>query len=91
MQKSKVLICKRLGHNLMSEVWFYGDQLLDICDEYTYLGITFTTGGITNRSINILTSQAKKALASMCNELGVCEGLGGQYHTMTNKTQSLKI
>ena len=27
----------------------------------------------------------------MCNELGVCEGLGGQYHTMTNKTQSVKI
>ena len=69
MQKSKVLICKRLGHNLVSEVWFYGDQLLDICDEYTYLGITFTTGGITNRSINILTSQAKKVLASMYNHV----------------------
>ena len=27
----------------------------------------------------------------ICNELGVCEGLGGQYHTMTNKTQSVKI
>ena len=27
----------------------------------------------------------------LCNELGVCEGLGGQYHTMTNKTQSVKI
>ena len=26
-----------------------------------------------------------------CNELGVCEGLGGQYHTITNKTQSVKI
>jgi len=65
LQKSQVLICKRGGTDLPDEVWFCGDQMLDRCHTYTYLGVTFTPGGITNQSLNVLTNQAKKSLASL--------------------------
>ena len=47
------------------EVWFYGDQILDECTAFSYLGVTFTACGITNYSIDVLTGQAKKALATL--------------------------
>ena len=40
----------------------YGDQILNVCDTYNYLGISFTSGGITNTTLNVLRNQAKKSL-----------------------------
>ena len=65
MSKSKILICKNCGPRMNDEVWFYGDQILDECTAFSYLGVTFTACGITNYSIDVLTGQAKKALATL--------------------------
>ena len=65
MKKSSVLTCKPGGRTRMDEVWFWGEQILDTCTEYKYLGITFTCGGITNTCLNVLNDQAKKSLCSL--------------------------
>ena len=60
--KSQVMVCNRTGRVPLGEVWFIGDQCLESCDEYTYLGMNFTQGGITNRALSVLIGQAKKSL-----------------------------
>ena len=65
LTKTKVLVCRRggpLGHN---EHWFWGEKRIDICQCYKYLGINFSAGGITKRSISVLADQARKALLSL--------------------------
>ena len=58
--KSQVLVCKQSDQRRQNEVWFHGDQLLVECAGYSYLGITFTTGGITNISLNVLTGRLSR-------------------------------
>ena len=60
LSKSNVMICNQSGRRSGDEIWFYGDQILNVCDTYNYLGISFTSGGIINTSFNVLRNQAKK-------------------------------
>ena len=62
VSKSNVMICNQSGRRSEDEIWFYGDQILNVCDTYNDLGISFTSGGITNTSLNVLRNQAKKSL-----------------------------
>ena len=64
LSKTKVIICNKRVLN-DTEVWFYGDQRIEECDMYNYLGITFTKYGINNNSLNVLANQAKKSLGEL--------------------------
>ena len=73
-----------------SEVWGY-EFRKDI--ENVHVKFCRYILGVSSRALTcaVLGECGRMPLYVMCNELGVCEGLGGQYHTMTNKTQSVKI
>ena len=60
LEKSNVLVCKPFGAASM-------DEVLEHCQMYKYLGITFTRYGISDMSINcnVLNDQAKKSLVSL--------------------------
>lgn len=63
--KTKILVCRGGGRISMDEVWFWGDQLIEVCDSYKYLGLIFSACGITNLTLNTLVNQANAALASL--------------------------
>jgi hypothetical protein len=65
LEKSNILVCKPFGGVSMQEVWFWGENIIDHCDTYKYLGIAFTRYGISHASINMLNDQAKKSLVSL--------------------------
>ena len=89
LSKSNVLVCRRRELPVTDEVWYYGDQLIDVCKSYTYLGITFTQKGINNTSLDVLGNQAKKSLAGLQANLynigtfppAVSPVVSCQYHT----------
>ena len=60
-----MLVCKAGGRQGVNEIWFWGEKILDICSEYKYLGITFSSLGISNVCLNVFNDQAKKSLCSL--------------------------
>jgi hypothetical protein len=71
MSKLQVLVCKHLEQVILHEVWFFGDELIDICASYNYFGITIISGTITNHAINVSTGQVKKASGALVCQITV--------------------
>ena len=65
LSKTKVLVCRGGGPISKDEFWFWGDQLIDICSKYKYLGIYFSANGITQQSLDYLADQAGLAILSL--------------------------
>ena len=63
--KTKILVCRGGGPLSHNEVWFWGENLIDICQEYKYLGITFRANGIVNKSLDYVASQGMMALFAL--------------------------
>lgn len=59
--KTKVVIFSR-GKTRRIPVFNFGNNKLDICDDYNYLGITFNYNGNFNKAIKKQISQAKSAM-----------------------------
>ena len=73
-EKSNILVCRSGGRKHINEIWFWGDHIMEQCDNYKYLGITFSAGGITNTALTVLNDQAKKAMLSLLsgmNNIGI--------------------
>ena len=60
IDKTKIMIFNRGGHILNSFPFSYGHVPLQICNEYSYLGIMFTPSGSFTKAINILKEKANK-------------------------------
>ena len=74
LEKSNILVCRSGGRKHINEIWFWGDHIMEQCDNYKYLGITFSAGGITNTALTVLNDQAKKAMLSLLsgmNNIGI--------------------
>jgi hypothetical protein len=52
LSKSNILVCNAGGRQCINEFWFWGEKILDKCSEY--LGITFSSRGISNICLNVL-------------------------------------
>ena len=68
MVKTKILICKT-GRIALNEVWFWGDQYIDRCDNYKYLGVFMYPNGITHKSLCHIRDQANLAVLQLHNRL----------------------
>jgi hypothetical protein len=68
LNKSSVLVCNR-NIRQCNIVFFYGADLLETCEFYNYLGVTFTSRGINNVSLQVLCNQAKKSLGVLSTRL----------------------
>ena len=62
--KTKILICSP-GRRSMSEFWFLGEQLVDVCNSYCYLGVNIYSNGISNQSIQDISDKACVSLCKM--------------------------
>jgi hypothetical protein len=60
-EKTKVMVFRKGGYLAKNEVWYLGDQKLEVVNNYTYLGYTFTTMLSANQSVSHLAFKAKKA------------------------------
>ena len=63
--KTRILIGNQSGPESQREFWFWGDRLMEKCRSYKYLGIVFTTSGISKNSLLNLYEQANSALLAM--------------------------
>ena len=51
LQKTKVIIFRKGGHIAAHERWFIAGNMLEIVNEYKYLGYNFTTKMSSNNAI----------------------------------------
>lgn len=61
INKTKIMIFNKRGHTLSKYSFTYGNIVLQLCNEYSYLGIIFTPSGSFTKAINILKDKACKA------------------------------
>jgi hypothetical protein len=59
--KTKIMIFNKSGHSINKDQFMYGNVPLQLCNEYSYLGITFTPSGSFTTAINSLKDKASKA------------------------------
>ena len=62
--KTKIVIFSRGKVRKKPNVYF-GNELIEICDDYTYLGVNFNYNGKFMKAINIQISQARKAMFAL--------------------------
>ena len=60
--KSNVMVFRKGGHLAKHEQWYIQGQKLQVCNEYKYLGLYFSTKLSTNVSQNDLVRRAKVAI-----------------------------
>ena len=66
------MVFRKGGHLGKKEVWYLGSQKLDVVNNYTYLGYTFTTMLSTNQSVNYLAMKGRKATLACVRALSKC-------------------
>ena len=58
--KTKVMIFNKGGRNLKNFNFTFGNETVETCQHYTYLGITFSACGTFTKAINEITGKALK-------------------------------
>ena len=80
-KKTKIVIFSR-GKCRLIPTFTFGDSNLEVCDDYTYLGVIFNYNGKFNKAINKQTSQAKHAMFALLTK-------AAKLHLPTDVTSSL--
>ena len=68
-RKSKIIIFKKGGPK-MDTHFYYGNTEIEVVNDYTYLGISFCSSGLFEKSANIVVAKASLASASVISLLG---------------------
>ena len=69
LQKTKVMIFRKGGHIAAHERWFIAGNMLEIVNEYKYLGYNFTTKMSSNNAMVELASRGKTAAVQISKML----------------------
>ncbi|KAI5739248.1 hypothetical protein M8J77_016856 [Diaphorina citri] len=67
--KSKVVIFRRGGRISRFDVFHYGDRRLEVCSDYNYLGILFSSHGVFHKASQQALSKGRLAIANVKNIL----------------------
>ena len=59
MSKTKIIVFKKGGFLVASEVWRYGYEEIEVVNSYKYLGLYFTTKLSLARAVGDLAAKAK--------------------------------
>ena len=62
--KTKIVIFSR-GKVRNKPNFYFGNDIIDICDDYTYLGVTFNYNGNFKKAINKQVCQARQAMFAL--------------------------
>ena len=65
--KTKVVVFSR-GKIRNKPVFYFGDNIVSVCDDYTYLGVVFNYNGNFKKAINKQVTQAKHAMFSLLSK-----------------------
>lgn len=64
--KSKIVCFKSGGHNLpLCSIFKYGELKLDAVNEYTYLGVTFSSSSLFRKNTSVAVKKSKTATGSV--------------------------
>ena len=58
---NKFMIFNKSGHMLSTYSFTFGNRTIQLCNEYVYLGIIFTSSGSFTKAITALSDKARKA------------------------------
>ena len=64
-KKSKIIVFRKGGRLPQNLEFKYGDNVIEIVNKFTYLGIVFTPGGSFSEAQATLSGQAQKAIFAM--------------------------
>lgn len=67
--KTKVMVFRKGGFLGKNEKWFLGNDILDIVNEYNYLGYVFTTKMSITKGVNFLALKGKRACVDCVRHL----------------------
>ena len=57
---------RKIGKLQRKDVWLYNNEVLDIVDEFNYLGMMFNYNGKFSKTQKHAPEQGRKALFSIC-------------------------
>jgi hypothetical protein len=66
--KTKIVIFSR-GKVRNKPNFYFGNDLIEICDDYTYLGVIFNYNGKFKKAINKQITQARKAMFALLTKV----------------------
>ena len=69
LQKTKVMVFRKGGHIAAHERWYINNNILEVVNEYKYLGYNFTTKMSSNVAMVELASRGKAAAAQISKML----------------------
>ena len=75
VDKSKVVVFRKRGGVRLNESWLYGNESLDVVNDFNYLGVTLNYTGNFNLNVQTLHGKALKAMNALLSRLK-------QYNTM---------
>ena len=81
MSKSKVMHCRPKGVNRCMRNLYLGNDVVDYCEKYKYLGVLFTEHLDFTEHDNILTAAGSRALGAVIAKYKTLENMG--YETFT--------
>ena len=67
--KTKIVVFRNRGKLQRKDVWLYNNEVLDIVDEFDYLGMMFNYNGKFAKTQKHASEQGRKALFSICASL----------------------
>ncbi|KAI5728475.1 hypothetical protein M8J77_016684 [Diaphorina citri] len=63
--KSKIVVFRRGGKLPRSDVFFYNNRSLEVCCEYVYLGVKFSSHGVFHKASQQAVSKGRMAVSSV--------------------------
>jgi hypothetical protein len=78
--KTKVVIFNKGGHKIKKFSFMYENMAIEICQHYTYLGITFSACGTFNKALKDIVCKASKVFYKL-----------KQYDTRDNALLTMKL
>ncbi|KAL1463819.1 hypothetical protein WDU94_015528, partial [Cyamophila willieti] len=68
-EKSKIVVFRRGGKLPKSDVFYYNDRPLEVCSDYVYLGIKFSSHGVFHKASQQAVSKGRMAVSAVRNIL----------------------
>ena len=67
--KTKIVVFRNRGQVKANERWYLNGSLIDICDEFVYLGILFRYNGNFTYTQKVLANQGFKAMFNLYSKI----------------------
>ena len=66
--KTKIVVFRNRGVLKKNEKWYLDDKMIELCNQFAYLGLLFNYNGIFTVTQKTLSEQGKKATFSLLSK-----------------------